>query len=98
MSLEILNMETDIELISFFELSESEQNEIKNDYDSVEESSFFRYRGQLHDLNNFMRLNHSDAGMPFKGFDAYHGDSFFSGTLIKLSECGDSLTVARYYS
>ena len=56
-------------------------------------SSFFRYRTYF--LGDFMRV---DNNAPFKGWDGYHSDSFFSGVLVKYSNCGDAVKVATYLS
>ena len=53
---------------------------------------FFCYRGYWYHLGMFMRL----PATP--GWDAQHGDSFFSGVLIKLSSDGETYQVATYYS
>ena len=45
-----------------------------------------------------MRLNHSDPNQPFKDYDGYQNDSFFSGILVKYNNDGDSLKAASYYS
>ena len=58
------------------------------------EGSFFRYRNWVYSLDQFMVNNHDD----FKDWHGHHGDSFFSGVLIKLSDCGDAVKVATYYS
>lgn len=58
-------------------------------------SSFFRYRGWAYTLEDFMRV---DNNAPFKGWDGYHSDGFFSGVLVKYSNCGDAVKVGRYFS
>ena len=58
-------------------------------------SSFFRYRGWVYTLEDFMRV---DNNAPFKGWDGYHSDSFFSGVLVKYSTCGDAVKAATYFS
>jgi hypothetical protein len=58
-------------------------------------SSFFRYRGWVYTLEDFMRV---DNNAPFTGWDGYHSDSFFSGVLVKYSNCGDAVKVGRYWS
>ena len=85
------------EILSFFDLTNKEQNEIKDNYDTIEESSFFRYRGQVYDLNEFMRVNDSLNGQGQEhvlyGWDGYHNDSFFSSVLVKYSSCSDAVKV-----
>lgn len=68
------------------------------DYQNPEDvvDGFFCYKGEWFHLDQFMRLGSKEG--PFAGWDGYHGDSYFSGTLIKLSEDGETYKVARYYS
>jgi hypothetical protein len=80
----------------WFELTDKEKAEY--DYEDAQEWSYFRYRGWTYTMADFMRLNHDDPGMPFKGWDGYHGDSYFSGVVIKISNCGEAVKVGRYYS
>lgn len=85
-----------IEIISFWELTEKEQNEIRDNYEDIQNSSFFWYKGRVYDLSDFMRLTN---GNPFSGeYHGYHADSFFSGILIRLSDCGDCLQAYTYMS
>ena len=85
------------EILSFFDLSIEEQNELKDSYDTIEESSFFRYRGLVYDLNEFLRVNDSLNGKgkehEMYGWDGYHNDSFFSSVLVKYSSCNDAVKV-----
>ena len=59
--------------------------------DDINEGSFFKYRGQYYSLDNFMITDLED-------WDGLAGDTFFSATVIKLSDCGDSVLVGRIYS
>jgi len=85
------------EILSFFELTNKEQDELKDNYDTIEESSFFRYRGHVYDLNEFMRVNDSLNGQgqehELYDWDGYHNDSFFSSVLVKYSSCNDAVKV-----
>ncbi len=69
------------------------------DKDEIDYTNFFRYRGRVYSINDFMILRNDEHG-PFKTseWDGYHGDSVFSGVLIKLSECGEGYKVATYIS
>ena len=58
------------------------------------DSSFFRYRGWVYTLDDFMRVD----GSPFYGYDGYMSESFFSGLVVKYSNCGDAIKVGRWYS
>ena len=43
-----------------------------------EDATFFRYRGQLYDIGEFMHADHID------GWDGYHSDSFFSAIVVRF--------------
>lgn len=101
-----------LELIDATWLNETEQAEF--DYldwsaikDGTDTATFFRYRGDLYDLGQFMRVipHGSKSSHPtdcdndaFGGWDGYQSDSFFSGLLVKYVDDGEALVVARYYS
>lgn len=81
-------------IINGFELSEKE----KAEFDYLEEEefdsfSFFRYRGDVYYLGNFMRCEITEAGITW---DGYAGDSYFSGTFIKLVDDCESVIVGTY--
>lgn len=52
---------------------------------------FFEYRGFWYHTADFMRTT-------LPGWDGAHGDSFFSGVLIKLSDDGEEYKIATYFS
>jgi hypothetical protein len=82
-------------LLSGYELTPKERKEL--DYltdDELNESSdrFFRYRGQVYDVQEFMRC---DPNSPFnqhrnmlahKQWQGYQSDSFFSGVVIRYTD------------
>jgi len=83
------------DLIYGFELSETELAEF--DYlEEPENAEFFRYRGQVYDLGEFMRV--PDNVPEFGDWQGYASDTFFSGVLIKYAENYERVIVARYYS
>lgn len=66
--------------------------------DGTDSASFFRYKGQLYDLGEFQRIEHNGPENPFKGWDGYQSDSFFSGTLVRLVDDNERLIVGFYVS
>lgn len=66
-------------------------------------AQFFRYRGQLYDLGEFVRIvppgqagggfAHYDHTGDLVGWDGIATDSYFSGTVVKLVDDGDSVIV-----
>lgn len=63
--------------------------------EELEESSFFQYRGSYYYLGDFLRIANTEE---MEGWDGYSSDSYFSGTLVKLSSDGETVKVGRYYS
>ena len=59
---------------------------------------FFQYRGIWYHTADFMRWTCPQDDNPMEKWDGYHGDSFFSGVLIKLSNDGEQYQVATYCS
>ena len=84
-------------LIYGHELTDEEKQDF--DYlDNIEEDfTGFRYKNQVYSLDQFMRIeNHTS--IDFNSWDGYHSDSFFSGILVKFSDCGESVIVGMYFS
>lgn len=74
---------------------------LKNEFDWLneeQEDGFFKFLGTWYHTSMFMRLDDKDPKSPFKGWDGYHGDSYFSGVVIKLASDGEQYKVGRYYS
>jgi hypothetical protein len=73
-------------LINGFELTEKEKAGF--DYlENIEDNLFFRFKGQVYDLNEFMAV---DKNSPFPAFwHGYSSDTFFSGILIHLCDDND---------
>ena len=64
------------------------------DQDEIESISFFRYKGEVYDLGEFMRL---DKNSPFLGWHGYLSDSFFSGILVKFCDDDIEMIVVGWY-
>lgn len=84
-------------ILYFHELEQDEQDEFKDSYDTVQESTFFRYRGNVYDLNDFLRVNNALNGKGVNhemyGWDGYHNESFFSAVLVKYDDSFESVKV-----
>ena len=83
------------ELISFYELSPEQQEEIKEDYDSIEDSSFFVDGENVHDLNSFMRVTEHQETL--KSFHGYDTTCFFHTYLIILDDSNDGVKLFDQY-
>lgn len=84
------------EIIHACQLTEKEIAEF--DYlegERLEFSSFFRYKGNVYDLGEFMLC---PSGFQFEGWTGYYSDSAFSGILIKYCNDFDHVIVGQYFS
>lgn len=92
-----------VPIIYGYELSDKEKKEFDyySDPDKILDAIFFRYKGQLYDFGEFMRVDLKNSpieGCPIK-FHGNHSDTFFSGILISLIDGDDeNIKVYRYYS
>jgi hypothetical protein len=86
----VTNITEDLEVISFFDLSESD----KKEFEDQEDSSFFSAYGQIWDLGMFTRTSKDNTFSGNWG-GIYHLGSD-SGVLVKVSPCGGSVTVGRF--
>jgi len=82
-------------VLTWHDLTESERAEFDylSDNDRELDASFARYRGWVYDLGEFMKTPDE-----LKPFHRYASDSFFSGTLCRFVNHGDSVIMGRYYS
>lgn len=89
-------------IIYWYELSAEEKKEFDYLEDNDDnQSSFFRYKGCLYDLGEFMPISKGvsvDTVDHFKGWHGVQSDSFFSGILYKYTDDYDYVIVGRYYS
>ena len=91
-----------VPIIYGFELSDKEKKDFDYlDEEELENQMFFRYKGQVYDFGEFMRVEGNNC--PFEGcpikFHGYHADSFFSGILVSYIEHDDeNIRVYTYYS
>lgn len=78
-------------LLHSYELSKRWRKEFDYiDADDFDDHAFIRYRGQVYDVSEFMRTG-------IEGWDGIATDTFFSGTLIKLSPDGEQAKMGRVY-
>ena len=76
-------------ILYWHELTSAEQKEHADDYDYVQDSTFFRYRGRIYDLGAFMITQDP----LLSDWDGVHNDSYFSAVLVKCSDDGDAVKV-----
>jgi hypothetical protein len=87
-------------IIEPYELTANERKDFDYlDWQALEtgddSASFFRYRGEVYDLGEFMRVEYMDALAAWHG---YQSDSFFSGIVVRYCDDHESIVVGRYYS
>jgi hypothetical protein len=76
----------------------TEKEIVEFDYlegESLDFASFFRYKGNVYDLGEFMLC---PSGFQFKGWAGYYSDSAFSGILIKYCNDFEQVIVGQYFS
>lgn len=85
------------------QLTEKEQAEFDYpDWSAIAEgsdsASFFRYRGEIYDLAEFMTTSGMPQFSPLAKWHGYHSDTFFSGIVVRYAEDCDYVIVGRFYS
>ena len=87
------------DILTWYELTPAEQKEF--DYLDEGEGSFFRYRGCVYDLGEFMRIDDNIAPHPHReGWEKWQGyapDSHFSGVLVRHTSDCEQVIVGRYF-
>jgi hypothetical protein len=87
-------------ILNWVDLSPEEQSNFDylNSEDRQAEAEFFRYRGNVYDLGEFIHPQSFNCETEFLKWDGYQSDSFFSGILIKFVDGFESVIVATYFS
>ena len=77
------------------ELTEKEKEQFDYLDDAEADFTGFRYKGDLYDLGEFMRIENNPE---LKNWDGISNHTYFSGILVKYSDCGDGVKVGTYCS
>lgn len=91
-------------IVNGYELSPKERAEF--DYlsdERLDESSFFRFKGNVYDLGEFMRCSFNmtlslDEPNVWGKWDGYSSDSYFSGVVVRYVDSHERVIVGRYFS
>jgi hypothetical protein len=95
------------DVVGAWELTADERAEFDYlDWEAIEEgrdsASFFRYRGELHDLGEFTANwgISRDSGLPdaLAGWDGYRADSFFSALVVRFVDDNEGVVVGLMLS
>jgi hypothetical protein len=93
------------DILDGYELTKEEREEFDYlNWEAIEEgsdsASFFRYRGELYDLGEFMSTRGMPEFSPLVKWDGYSSDSYFSGTLVRYVDQDHDMrvVVGRFYS
>lgn len=82
------------QLIYGYQLTEAEREEFDYlDDDALDSQDFFRFKGKVYDLSQFLRCE----GSELTEWEGYSPDSYFSGLVVKYAE-DDSVIVGQYFS
>ena len=79
-------------IIDGSELTEKERKEFEY-IEDFSTSQFTRYKGQLYDLGEFLRVD--NQWMKDKGWNGYISDSYFSGIVIRFVD-SESVIIGTY--
>jgi len=80
------------QLLDWDNLTPKEQKELDYFDPSEDSGNFFRYKGQVYDLGEFMRVD----SLP--GWDGASAQSAFHGVLVKVVGDCQSVIVGSFYS
>ena len=85
------------DLLSFWDFSEKDQRTIRSNFDWMDdvesENGFFKYKGHIYNLADFMRISERSELMSWDGSLA---QSWSCGVLVKLSSDCEQVTCGRW--
>jgi hypothetical protein len=89
------------DVLYWYDLTDKERKEfdylLTSEKCSTDEANFFRYRGVVYDLGEFMRVDGAMFGQLSK-WDGYQSDSYFSGIVVRYNKDFDAVIAGTYYS
>lgn len=90
-----------------FELSDKEKQDFDYLGDGLDDAQFFRYKGQVYDLGEFVRIETTrtngfttvvEENSPLVAWHGISSDSYFSGVVVKYTNNYESVIVGQYFS
>lgn len=102
MDLRVITNNVPRDVVEGFELKPSERAEFDYiDWPAVERGeaspTFFRYKGQLHDLGEFSAWT-TTPHAELRAWDGYRSDSFFSALVVRYVDDFERVIVGRVMS
>jgi hypothetical protein len=87
------------DVIEAYELTQKERKEFDYlNWDKLEKgedsASFFRYKGNVYDLNDCERVFNMNSSFP--GWDGFYSETYFSGVIFKYTDDWEQVIVGRY--
>jgi hypothetical protein len=86
------------DLISAFEFDSAQYSKLRAEFDYMDDADFelamfFKYRGQVYALDEFLR---TDGDLLAQGWQGICNQTYFSGLVVKIIESCQSVVVGRY--
>jgi hypothetical protein len=103
MTLTVVTNNAPRETMCFSDFSVKDQVKLREKFDWMDENeieetySFFKYKGEILHLSEFMNVNYS-CPTELKGWDGYLTDTYFSGLVVRLVSDNEEVVVGRFYS
>ena len=104
MTLKIKTNNRERELLSLHEFPLGRQCDLRSQFDWLDEEEFdspgfFTYKGRVHHISQYLACDQiQKMESEFSGWHGYESDSFFSGTVIRVSDDGETVVVGSYCS
>lgn len=75
-----------VDIIYGWQLTEKEKRQFSySSLAELHEASFFRYKGRVHDMEEFSIFQDKDRPDAFKKWEAYSNDTYSSGLVIRFA-------------
>ena len=78
------------DILTWYDLTPAEQKEFDY-FDPVNIGNFFRYKGNVYDIGEAMRIE------GIEDWQGCYSETAFSGVLIKISSDGETIIVGQYF-
>ena len=101
MTLNVVTNNQPRKLMGLFEFNSKDQVKIREKFDWMDEVedtySFFKYKGEIMHLSEFLNLNSSCPG-ELRNWHGYSSDTYFSGVIVRLVNDNEEVVVGSFFS